>query len=85
MKNEWKSKFGKHKLTLPIGAIELKWNHGSWSTYFNNQNLHSNGLNIEQLKQKALKIVGEKILESVVIIDELTVEENNKDESDQNT
>lgn len=76
---EWKSKQGKHKLILPIGTIELKWNNGSWSTYFNNQNLHSSGLNIGKLKQKAMKIVGEKILESVVIIDELTIEGNSDD------
>lgn len=69
--SEWKYKNGKHKLVIPIGTIEIRWNNGSWSTYYQNQNLHSNGLNIEELKRNALKIISEKILESASIIDKI--------------
>lgn len=71
---EWKKRQGCHKLSLPIGTIEIKWKDGSWRTYYNNQNLHLNGSNINVLKDQALRTVGDKLLQSVDIIDELTEE-----------
>jgi hypothetical protein len=74
---EWKKRQGIHKLTLPVGTIEIRWRDGSWRTYYNNQNLHLNGLNTNNLKRQSLEKVGDYILRSVDIIDEL-LEENNE-------
>jgi hypothetical protein len=73
----WKHKGGKHKITLPIGCLELRWVGGTWRSYFNNQNLQINGLNINELKKKAMDAVGNRILESAQIIDALEKEAEN--------
>lgn len=74
----WKLKHGKHKLILPIGTIEIKFNGGAWRAYWNKQtNLKTNSQNVNEVKQNAIKAVGNLILESAKIIDQIEKRNNN--------